>query len=73
MTVSADLVVKGVTWTGIVLRLVNTVVFVRVRGSIEVVDPFVIVVAVTGHVVVLLNLDVSICFGLLVQGCIAVE
>ncbi len=53
--VSTDLVVMGVTGTGIVVRLVKTVVFVRVIGTVEVVDSFVITVEVIGQVVVLLN------------------
>ncbi len=53
--VSTDLVMMGVTGTGIVVRLVNTVVFVRVIGTVDVVDSFVITVEVIGQVVVLLN------------------
>lgn len=65
-TVSTDLVIIGVTGTGIVVRLVITVVFVRVTGTVAVVDPFVMTVEVTGQVVVLLNL-VSIYFELLIK------
>ena len=54
--VSTDLVMVGVIGTGIIVRLVSTVVFVRVIGTVEVVDPFVITVEVTGQVVVLLIL-----------------
>ena len=53
--VSTDLVVMGVTGTGIVVRLVSTVVLVRVIGTVEVVDSFVITVEVIGQVVVLLS------------------
>ena len=53
--VSTGLVMTDVTGTGIVVRLVSTVVFVRVTGTVEVVDSFVIVVDVIGQVVVLLN------------------
>lgn len=63
-TVSTDLVTTGVMGTGIVVRLVSTVVFVRVTGTVEVVDSFVMTVEVTGQVVVLLNL-ISIYFKLL--------
>ena len=66
-TVSTDLVTTGVMGTGIVVRLVSTVVFVRVTGTVEVVDSFVMTVEVTGQVVVLLNL-ISIYFKLLSKG-----
>ena len=66
-TVSTDLVTTGVMGTGIMVRLVSTVVFVRVTGTVEVVDSFVMTVEVTGQVVVLLNL-ISIYFKLLSKG-----
>ena len=37
------------------MRLVSTVVLVRVTGTVEIVDSFVITVEVTGQVVVLLK------------------
>ena len=50
------------------MRLVHTVVLVRVMGTIELVDSFVITVEITGQVVVLLKwslrlLNVSWKFG----------
>lgn len=51
-TVSTGLVTVDVTGTGIVVRLVITVVFVRVMGTVEVMDALVITVEVTGQVVV---------------------
>ena len=63
----------GVTGTGIVVRLVSTVVFVRVTGTVEVVDSFVMTVEVTGQVVVLLNLVISIYFDVLTKSWIALE
>ena len=53
--VSTGFVMTDVTGTGIVVRLVSTVVFVRVTGTVKIVDSFVIVVDVIGQVVVLLN------------------
>ena len=60
--VSTGLVAIDVTETGIVVRLVSTVVFVRVRGTVEVVDSFVITVEVIGQVVVLLSVVISLNF-----------
>lgn len=51
-TVSIGLVTVDVTATGIVVRLVSTVVFVRVMGTVDVTDALVITVEVTGQVVV---------------------
>lgn len=51
-TVSTGLVTIDVTGTGIVVRLVSTVVFVRVMGTVDVMDALVITVEVTGQVVV---------------------
>lgn len=51
-TVSIGLVTVDVTATGIVVRLVSTVVFVRVTGTVDVTDALVITVEVTGQVVV---------------------
>ena len=62
MMVSTGLVAIDVTETGIVVRLVSTVVFVRVRGTVEVVDSFVITVEVIGQVVVLLSVVISLNF-----------
>lgn len=56
----------GVMGTGIVVRLVSTVVSVRVTGTVEVVDFIVMTVEVTGQVVVLLN-SVSIYLELLIR------
>lgn len=56
----------GVMGTGIVVRLVSTVVSVRVTGTVEVVDFIVMTVEVTGQVVVLLN-SVSIYLKLLIR------
>ena len=53
--VSADLVIIGELGTGIVVRPISTVVLVRVTGTVEIVDSFVITVEVTGQVVVLLK------------------
>lgn len=53
--VSTGLVMIDVTGMGIVVRLVSTVVFVRVTGTVEVVDSFVITVELIGQVVVLLS------------------
>ena len=50
----------GVTEAGIVVRLVSTVVFVRVTGTVEVADPLVMIVEVIGQVVVLLSDFISI-------------
>ena len=65
-TLSTDLVMIGVMGTGIVVRLVSTVVSVRVTGTVEVVDFIVMTVEVTGQVVVLLN-SVSIYLELLIR------
>ena len=54
-TVSADLVIICEYGTGIVVRLVSTVVLVRVMGTVEIFDSFVITVEITGQVVVLLK------------------
>ena len=54
-TVSADLVIICEYGTRVVVRLVHTVVLVRVMGTVELVDSFVIMVEVTGQVVVLLK------------------
>ena len=54
-TVSADLVIICEYVTGIVVRLVSTVVLVRVMGTVEIVDSFVITVEIIGQVVVLLK------------------
>ena len=62
MMVSTGLVAIDVTEMGIVVRLVSTVVFVRVRGTVEVVDSFVITVEVIGQVVVLLSVVISLNF-----------
>lgn len=61
-TVSTGLVTIDVTGTGIVVRLVSTVVFVRVMGTVDVMDALVITVDVIGQVVVLLIYVVSIDF-----------
>ena len=54
LSVSTGLVVMiGVDGMGIVVRLVSMVVFVRMTGTVETTDPFVIMVEVTGQVVVL--------------------
>ena len=53
--VSTGLVMIDMTGMGIVVRLVSTVVFVRVTGTVEVVDSFVITVELIGQVVVLLS------------------
>ena len=71
-TVSTDLVMIGVTGTGIVFRLVSTIISVRVTGTVEVVDSFVITVEVTGQVVVLLDL-VSIDSESIIRDWIALE
>lgn len=63
----------GVTGTGIVVRLISTVVFVRVTGTVEAVDSFVMTVEVTGQVVVLLKLVISIYFDVLTESWIALE
>ena len=62
MTVSTGLVTVVGTGTGIVVRLVSTVVFVRVTGTVDVIDALVITVEVTGQVVVLLIYVVSVDF-----------
>lgn len=56
----------GVIGTGIVVRLVSMVVFVRVTGTVKIVDSFVMTDEVTGQVVVLLIL-VSIYFEFLIE------
>ena len=60
--VSTGLVTTDVTGRGNVVRLVSTVVFVRVIGTVDVVDSFVIILEVIGQVVVLLNVVVSLNF-----------
>ena len=60
MVVSTSLVMVGGTEAGIMVRLVSTVVFVRVTGTVEVVDPLVMIVEVIGQVVVLLSDFISI-------------
>ena len=66
-TVSTDLVITGVTDTGIVVRLVSTIVFVRVTGTVDVLDCFVMTVEVTGQVVVLHDIMVSASVGTLIN------
>lgn len=66
-TVSTDLVITGVTDTGIVVRLVSTIVFVRVTGTVDVLDCFVMTVEVTGQVVVLHDIMVSASIGTLIS------
>ena len=70
---STGLVIVCVTGTGIVVRLVNMVVFVRVTGTVEAVDSFVITVDVIGQVVVLFNFVVSIDFRKMVKSRLARE
>lgn len=62
LTVSTGWVTVDATGTGIVVMLVSTVVFVRVTGTVDVMDALVITVEVIGQVVVLLIHVVSIDF-----------
>lgn len=70
-TLSTDSVMIDVMGTGIVVMLVSTIVFVRVTGTVEVVDALVMTVDVTGQVVVLLNRFRI--FELLMESLIALE
>ena len=63
--------VSTVLRTGIIVRLVSTVVVVSVRGTVKTVDSLVMTVEVIGQVVILLILVVSVCFGLLIKDRIA--